>query len=284
MTVATRPRQVFAPHPLLGWRLRPDARVHVHFRPDVVQTIGADGWRTVPGRVEGRRPILAVYGCSFTYGTGLADAETFCALLQAAFPQIAVRNRGVGGHGTVQNLLQFRREVVRGEVDAAIFAMIGDHRYRNIGHPQRMKLMQAPLWYVLGVEHLPVARRSRDGRLKVDYVPIWQPSLARRDFEDFLPDERMIDEATLSVCDEVRALAAGRGIPLCFALLDQNDPTFNALMRDRFGETLDISVPHDSEHILIPHDIHPTPHANRLYAERLSGFVASAAAAATAAR
>lgn len=267
-----KPRLLFRPDPVLGWALSPDHAVRVRFREGVVQRIGPDGWRRVPpppGAGAGPRPQLAVYGCSFTYGTGLRDEETFTARLQQALPNLLIRNRGIGGQGTVQNLLQFRRDIAAGAVDAAIFAIISDHQTRNIPHPQRMRQYLHPEWYRLGVEHVPVLRRDGAGRCRIAYLPIWQPAIERGGFEVFLPDACMQAEATLAALSMVVETAAAAAVPLRFALLDDLDPDFNRAVLARFSAAIDISVPSDAAHSFHPYDRHPNVAANALYAERL---------------
>lgn len=274
MASVTQPRQIFRPHPLLGWGLTPNKKVTVPFRCKIEQTIDEDGWRLIPGKnADAQRMTLAVYGCSFTYGTGLADDETYTALLQASSSRINILNRGVGGHGNVQGYLQFRKDVKDGKVQAAIFGVISDHRYRNIAHPVRMKAHLAPFWYDLGVEHLPRVRFNRTGQLLIEYVPIWQPSLFRDDFQVFLPDEYTIDRATIKLIAEIICFAKQHKSPILIALLDQIDPEFNKLMRNEFAEVVDISTPYTSEYTFLPDDIHPNVLANRLFAERLFPWV-----------
>lgn len=282
-TVA-KPRLLFRPDPVLGWALSPDHAVRVRFRDGVVQRIGPDGWRHVPPpgpdeAAEPERPQLAVYGCSFTYGTGLTDDETFTARLQHALPGLVIRNRGIGGHGTVQNLLQFRRDIAAGAVDAAVFAIMSDHRTRNIPHPHRMRQFLSPEWHRLGVEHLPVLRRDGAGRGRIAYLPIWQPVIEQGGFEAFLPDEWMLTEATLAVLDMVREAAAAAAVPVHFALLDDFDTDFNAAVLGRFSAASDISVPGDAAHTFQPHDAHPNAVANALFAERLMPAVEAMALA-----
>lgn len=271
--IVTKPRLMFRPDAVLGWRLTAHTAVRVRFRDGVMQHIGADGWRHVPGYAAAQGPRVAFYGCSFTYGTGLADDETYTALLQRDLPLMRVMNRGIGGHGTLQNLLQLRRDIAAGAVDAAVFAIISDHRFRNIAHPQRMRQYLVPEWYHLGVEHVPVARLDAAGQVRIIYPPIWQPALRSDDFHTFLPDDWMINQATLAVLDLVRTTAAAAGLPLAFVLLDALDPGFSASVCDRFPQTLDISAPHDPEHTFMPKDIHPNMRANQLYATRLAPVV-----------
>ncbi len=270
LTIASKPRSIFRPDPLIGWTLTPDARVQVPFRENVVQTMGSDGWRFVPGASDDRDHVLAIYGCSYTYGTCLTDEETYPALLQQRFPGIRVLNRGVGGHGTVQNLVQFQSDLIANRVNSAIFGVFSDHRYRNIGHPKRMRQHLDRAWYELGVEHLPVARHTRAGDLRIEYIPIWQPGLLGMAFDDFLPDDHLIDRATISVFQAIVALAGAHGIPVTFVLLDNLDTDFNNLMLERFPQAVDISTPFDAGHNFLPDDNHPNPHANELFASRLA--------------
>lgn len=267
--IVTKPRLLFRPHAVLGWSLTPGYGVRVGFRPEIIQNIGADGWRVVPGSADRQGPRLAVYGCSFTYGTGLADDETFVALLQQDLPEGKLLNRGIGGQSTVQNFLQFRHDIAGGQVDAAIFAIISDHRFRNIAHPQRMQQFLNRDWYELGVEHVPVLRQGRNAQHAIEYIPLWQPALRRGGFDTFLPDDHMIDGATLAMLSEIQDLAQNSAIPIRFLLLDQLDPAFNGAVQKRFGSTLDISVPLNRKHSFRPVDVHPNQTANQIFASRL---------------
>ena len=266
------PRLLFRPDPVIGWSLTSGHAVRVGFRGRILQHIGPDGWRFMTERPK-IGPRVAVYGCSFTYGTGLADDETFTAQLQRALPEMRILNRGIGGHGTVQNLLQLRRDIKNGAVDAAVFALISDHRFRNIAHPQRMRQYLNPNWYRLGVEHVPVARMDADGRAYILYHPLWQPVIQQAEFHIFLPDEYMITAATLAVLELVCETAKAANVPLRIVLLDSLDPTFNAAVLNRFTDAKDISTPYDQTHTFMPRDLHPNVTANTLFAGRLQPLI-----------
>lgn len=243
----------------------------VGFRPHITQHINADGNRLVPPQPEGllQKTRLNIYGCSFTYGTGLSDAETYPALLQQAIPNVSVTNKGVGGHSNVQALLRFRDDLVKNRVDAAVFGVISDHRYRNFPHPYRMKAHLSPDWYRIGVEQVPHARLNRAGKIDIVFTPIWQPSLLRNDFEVFLPDEHVLDLIAVGVLKEIVELAETAGVPVLIALLDQLDPEFNHYLTSNFSMAYDISTPYNQEYNFLPQDIHPNQMANRCFAERL---------------
>lgn len=269
----SKPRLLFRPDPVLGWRLSADHSVRVAFRSNILQHIAADGWRHVPGSQTAQGPRVGFYGCSFTYGTGLADEETFTALLQRDMPDVRILNRGIGGHGSVQNLLQLRRDIAAGAIDAAVFSVISDHRFRNIAHPQRMRQYLSAEWYKLRVEHVPVAQLDGKGQVQIVYREIWQPALRDVNFGVFLPDDHMVNLVTLAVLELIRETARAAGIPLRFALLDSLDRDFNSAVCDRFSEALDISCPHDRQHTFQPLDNHPNMRANSLFAERLQPLI-----------
>ncbi|WP_109565502.1 hypothetical protein [Jannaschia seohaensis] len=238
----------------------------------MLQTIDAEGWRRVPNRPS-TGPRIGVYGCSFVYGTGLTDEETVCGRLQAARPGLRILNRGIGGQGTVQNLLQMRRDIAAGAVDGVIFCSIADHRFRIVPHPSRMRAFQNGEWYRLGVEHVPVARHAPDGRLRIVYVPIWQPALGVADVSVFLPDDFLLIRTYTDVIAQARADATAAGLSFAAALLDRVQPEVSEAMLAATPDLLDATVPYDETHHLLPRDAHPAPLGAEKIADRLLSLV-----------
>ncbi len=280
-TVVVRPRDIFRPDALLGWSLTPDAEIHVAFRdPPFTQRIGSDGWRRVPGAPDigrdGSSRAVTVHGCSYTFGTGLTDDETYCALLQSRFPDVIVRNRGVGGHSTVQAFLRFREEVRLGATRLGIVGIISDHRYRNRPHPRRMHAFNDPAWSRAGIEHVPQAVRRGDGRLEVVPVPCWQPAARAGGIDAFLPDEHDLTRLLIEVLQMIVELSLRSGVPVLPVLLDASDPEFNRAVLDAVPGVVDASPPHEPGFTLEPYDSHPNAAANRVFAERISPFLADA--------
>lgn len=269
MEVHGPPNLLFRPHPLLGWALTPDSMVRVKFRNGITQHVGSDGWRVVPNQPD-RGVRVNLYGCSWTFGTGLADDETAAAQLQAAHRDIIVGNRGCGGYGTIHNYIQMRRDIAAGNVDIAVFLVISDHRFRNTPHPRRWKNLQAPRWKKQRISQVPVARQARDGSFEVDYVSPTQPAVDATGLDAFLPSDFMLDQATLATLDAALSLARDNNVKTLVAVLDSVDPQFNNALFKRFDRAIDASVPFDEDHFLLPHDNHPNIQANRIFAGKLS--------------
>ena len=92
-----------------GWALRPGAR-YVGRGGEAI-TVNARGYRgplhadtPAPGTIR-----VVMLGDSITFGTGVADGETFASRLDA-LPDLEVLNLGVDGYGTDQELIRLERE------------------------------------------------------------------------------------------------------------------------------------------------------------------------------
>lgn len=95
----------------------------------------ASGQRVVPGGYDSSNENVHFYGCSFTYGYGVNDDETFSALLKKERDLYNVYNHGVVGFGTVQSWLQLQEEVLE-KGDEVILCFSSEHLKRNTLSPQ----------------------------------------------------------------------------------------------------------------------------------------------------
>ena len=105
----TRARHPHVYSEVYGWALRPGARYTG--RGGEAITVNERGYR---GALHDGRPApgftrVVMLGDSVTFGSGVSDADTFPALLDAR-PELEVINLGVDGYGTDQALLRLERE------------------------------------------------------------------------------------------------------------------------------------------------------------------------------
>ena len=103
--------------PQLGWVLSPDP---IQYHNRLVDPQGALQYDVVYSVEAGRRktslappsgPELITAGCSFTFGHGLNDQDTWPWMLQEKLSNYHVVNTGCMGYGTDQALLAAEREV-----------------------------------------------------------------------------------------------------------------------------------------------------------------------------
>jgi hypothetical protein len=123
-----RPYGHTEPDPVLMVRLRANALAEMTvLGRRVVMEVDSTGFRAVMGQPQSGEKTLAVYGCSFTFGTAIAAEETFCSLLQSMFPTWRIENYGVPSYCGTQNLIQLERDSRWGAADYVTFCWHPHH-------------------------------------------------------------------------------------------------------------------------------------------------------------
>ncbi len=137
------PQPLFVADPVTGWIPRPAATIRgVRARDgrviyDATYTLDADGRRITPGG-DGPGDTILFLGDSFTFGDGVADADTLPARFAAATGgAFHVVNLGVSAYGPHHVLAQLRSgrvdAAVRGKVRDVILWVNDDHLARAAG-------------------------------------------------------------------------------------------------------------------------------------------------------
>lgn len=91
-----------------------------------------DGTRWVDASDTAQQTVH-FYGCSFTYGYGVDDRETFVYLLQQKFPSWHFRNFAVPGYGTAQAVLRLEEAIRAGETpEIAVLVYSAMHAERDV--------------------------------------------------------------------------------------------------------------------------------------------------------
>ncbi len=216
---------LFEPDPELGWVMRANATVEdsAYLDPDhlewsAIYHTGEDGERVVSARPE-RGPALLLFGCSYTFGHGLADEQTIAAQIQKARPQWRVFNFGALAYGTAQSWLAMRRcaEPAANEV---AYVFIDDHLRRDSA--DRGWLRQFPREPIFQVD--PSGRLQRIPVGVLGYIArrvgwsLWKRSIVFRRLDALVPsgrdDERDVARAAALV-DAMRADVRAKWGPAC---------------------------------------------------------------------
>lgn len=178
---------------------------------DVHYTIGPDHWRVVPDL----RPEVAVLGCSFTFGVGVEDKESYPAVLNNRFwRDHKVRNYSLMGYGTRQACLILEDRLRLEPPPVAVFyGWIYDHIRRNY----------------LGVNYH--GAMSPDGTFPffeiVDGDAVFQGPRANR-LARMSPDDpetfQKETAVTIALVRKMDRMCRDRRIPFFFVLLGQKYP------------------------------------------------------------
>jgi len=155
---------------LLGWVGLPNLSRADNYGPGIRLTTNADGMRI-------HRPVSAALapgetraicsGDSFTFGSGVADDETFCAYLEQEIPGLRTLNMAQRGYGIDQAYLWYKRDAVRYPHQLHLFAFIwADFERMAVtsftGYPKpRLRLKDGQL----ALENVPVPQWTGESKL-----------------------------------------------------------------------------------------------------------------------
>lgn len=228
-----------------------------------------------------------VFGCSFTYGWCLNDAETYPWLLQERFPSFEVVNFGTEGYGTIQSLIQLKEALAEGRNPPAllIVAYVSLHDMRNCGFRIWRKGLIPSM--DLGEIFLPMASLDHVGNLqyayiKLDYKPL--PFMDRFAFVHRLEESynkweersRNGHQVTKSILGKINRICRDQKIVPVVAGLSWDKRTAEVLQycRSLGMFTIDIAIDYTRpENNNLPHDGHPNAKTNREYARRLGDYL-----------
>jgi hypothetical protein len=282
----------YARHPRLGYTLIPGRfRVTLPDGYSFEATHGEDTHRLTrpPGgdRFDGRKGVW-IFGCSFTHGWGLNDAETYPWLLQEKLPGHEVVNFGVEGYGTIQGLIQYREALQNGTPEVAIIAYASFHDERNTFSRQTRKL--AVVYNKLGPTIQPYARLNQKGAL--DYYFTATDEVAYTEFPlmrysslvtylevRYNQVDALLNrshETSKALIREFADLSRQHRVKLVVAGIVSDRQTSDMLeyCRGLGISALDISVDlTKKENTNWPHDLHPSRRATEEYANRLAAFL-----------
>ena len=228
-----------------------------------------------------------IFGCSFTHGWTLNDEETYPWLLQAQFPEVEVVNFGVSGYGTLQSFLQFQEALTsRPKPRLVILAYASFHDQRNT--LLRLRSKEIVPWNKLGPIVQPYATLDGNGALAYTMAemtyrewPLMRYS-ALANLVETTYDYKVEDtfyhshQVTQAIIREFHQLAQTHGIELVVVGLLADRLTADTLAFSQAEGipaadiSVDLSIPANRNW---PHDPHPSPAANRQYAQKLGVFL-----------
>jgi len=275
--------------PELGWR-------NTRFEPKGTETIRICGldrlhqwtWRhnnkgnrlTSDTPCQENSPVIAVLGCSYTYGVGLSDAETFPWLLQTRLSDYAVLNYGVAGYSLVQMLMQlpsvlslpglscvvvgFHDELHDRDSNSLRWrASVGDRRLPRCCYTRNGNLRT---YHPVGYERLPFSRSSISVRRAEYYYNsflTWQTSRGER-------------HVTPSVAlMKMKSLCASKKVPLLIAVLSDKSKYHEFFYENGFSwctSGIDLAERRGGElpWTQFPVDNHPNAEANACFSSAIA--------------
>ncbi|MEM7369777.1 MAG: hypothetical protein AAF587_14330 [Bacteroidota bacterium] len=165
--ISSTPEFCLLPHPRLGFALNPGQyEVTINHGLTYSVTHSQDSLRI--SRVEESEaslPILALFGCSYTYGIGLPDSLSYGYVLQSILSEYEIQTLAVPGYGTVQSYLQLLKMINNGRPPSIAVMHFADfHHDRNALTPLFRQTLH--MGFERSHQHIPQLMRSS----KVPYM------------------------------------------------------------------------------------------------------------------
>ncbi|MDL2291122.1 hypothetical protein LJC09_03370 [Desulfovibrio sp. OttesenSCG-928-F20] len=134
------PKLGYGPRPMAG-RMHAVKECNGKTAYNVVYSTLPSGWRVTPQH-PGARTAVVLFGCSFTWGEGLNDDETFAWKLgELLGPDVQVFNFGIPGYGSHHMLAWIEHGLLvdiaaRYDTVHTVYSTIRGHELRSMGYSQ----------------------------------------------------------------------------------------------------------------------------------------------------
>ena len=265
---------IYEPDPVMFTRLKPNSRAEMHvLGRRVVMDVDATGCRRVIGQTPQGEKTLAVYGCSFTFGSSVNDDETFCSLLQGTFPLWRIENFGIPDFSQTHNLLQLERNARWSRPEFVTFCWIADHLRRNVGDVTWIQELTGHMFCPAPGRSAPRAALAADGSLAFRSVRLPREDLAGFDLADFSHNQHYAALVCCHLLERANAVVTGYGGHFFVSTLWGTMPaTLSAWLGERAIPVVDASL-EGKQYACGPDDGHPNTLAHRIYAERIGGYL-----------
>lgn len=276
------PNQLNVRDPILGYRLAPLVSDKAE---DLVYSTDAHGLRVSPppAELDRRRGCVLFFGCSYTFGEGVSDAQTFAYLVETKTGgRYRTRNFGVGGSGPHYALAQLETGMVEKAAECrpthAVELVLPHHLVRVSG---KFAVRFGPR-YALN----PAGDLVRDGSLNrtgiefvLDMLRYSSAVYFARFGHDTRPPDRSDIDLTLEVLKSLRAGLLERFPGLEFHVLYWNDEPAEPIAAELGRELGGLGVPVHELSSFLPEitnadsgaylrgDHHPSPWAHEKIAD-----------------
>lgn len=150
--------------PILGYRIKPgiyESPAFTKGSDNLNIHILEDGSRRTSANNNHHLEEIALYGCSFTFGSALSDSQTIAWKLQEKHSARQFKNYGTPGYSTYQILLQLKQNLAKKTAPKiVIYNYIQHHEIRNVAPNHWRFSLAIPL---------PFVSLTKDGELVPRY-------------------------------------------------------------------------------------------------------------------
>lgn len=296
-SMRSTPNRHLLPDEQLGVRLNPGHyKVTLNKHLSYTATHLTSGYRKCgESKVDG--PLIAFYGCSFTYGTGVTDEEVYPYLLQEEYNFLKIENRAVPGYGQAQMLAVLERDMHKpNKPSVVVLNYLSFHNERNTLNASYRQNLR--IGYGITKRDDPGIARFKcaypsgkmvNGKLVLDQLsmqeinstfPFISHSAATNALQNLWSQKSINaqedEKVTFALIDQIQRICAKQGVKLVISTMTNDKVTkrFIQHCESRSITTIDIAVDFTKKGFNNkPYDQHPSALAHRKIAEKLEGFL-----------
>lgn len=257
-------------------------------------THGADHNRITSfgGGSEASEPKIFLYGCSYTYGQGVNDKNTYPFLLQQKDTVHRVVNLSRPGYGTIQALIHLKKSIAdSASPDIVVINYAGFHEERNVLAKSYMYKLYAGYQLMDAEPESMVYPKTIlvNDSLKIEcrnIVDAFKPLCFRKqsalinlaDKSLAFSEQKELKQlsCTKQIFRQIHALCNEHKIELVIADIESNPDS--EIMKN-FCESIELDYVDISpdfsagEYRNLPYDNHPNAKAHEVYAEKLFEYL-----------
>lgn len=293
-SIESSPKLAVIAHPEYGFSLNPgNYQVTINKGLSYQVSHGEDSLRETPFvNKDSIKNGIYLFGCSYTYGMGVNDNETFAAYLQQKLPNYQVKNYGVPGYGIIQSYLQLKELARLNKNPAYIIVNYASfHDERNALTPQYRKhlklgyeLCDTSIKNQMKMAKMPFIK-AENGDFSLEFCEwsnIYSDLPGRQTFASINLLQNVIDnQKTKSIPKEIITLYLFKSIHelatvmnaklIVTGLTNDNQTRWMLHQLKKFGfNTLSFSIDLDDKaYNNLPYDIHPNASAHKIFGEEL---------------
>ncbi len=294
-TIQTHPKSSMVLHPSLGMGLRPGTfNITLNKALKYKVTHNKDSLRITSNTIEDlAKPQIHFHGCSFTYGMGVNDHQTFPFLVQQALgDHYLIKNIAVPGYGNLQGYLRTKSIIeTNQEKPKIIFAFYAPfHQERNVLSSN----FRAQMYYnfsVLSLDKIsysyPFISLDNEDLVFQETKNIYNPIFGKKNFaimnaiqesiHSFKNKRISAHQSTLLLFEKWNQLCQEEEIEFIVASILKDDESQFMLeaLKEKDVKTLDIALDilNDNQLNQLPYDSHPSELAHQIYAEQLINYL-----------
>lgn len=291
----SKPSNYLTPDPVKGIVLAPgEFAVTINHHHSYSCTHTPNSTRSTgcrPNRKNDRSLKIEFHGCSFTYGMGVNDAETYPYLIQQKYPDLEIINHGVPGYGQMQCLVDLDKHLEESNADYLIMNYMTFHDQRNsmnaiyksvllAGFKDDTKTSNADSNFPYGVlENGKLRTRFAQKKDFSTTIPFTSHLVLMNLINNIINDksinEKEEQRVTKAIISEINKTCKKHGAQLIITHMNNYDSTHEVLQycKKLNIETIDIVVEYQNKkYNNAPYDMHPNSAAHKLFAEKLTPF------------